>query len=143
LGAEFFRWEYATAVACFSMGVNAIDQPKFRIVNRTKQAIQHYLEKGSLNEGEANFDDGKIRIYTPLKLINKEKLTYPLKDAISQFISLKNQGDYLAINAFLPRNEYVNNLLQKFKKFSSTYVLLANHAMVMDRVFLHSTGHVA
>ena len=27
IGAEFYRWEFATAVACSLLGINAFDQP--------------------------------------------------------------------------------------------------------------------
>ncbi len=37
LGAEFYRWEVATAVACSIMGINAFDQPDVQDAkNRTK-----------------------------------------------------------------------------------------------------------
>jgi transaldolase/glucose-6-phosphate isomerase len=43
IGAEFLRWEVATAVACHAMGVNAFDQPD---VERAKEAARRALRPG-------------------------------------------------------------------------------------------------
>lgn len=49
LGAEMFRWEIATAVACHIIGVNAFDQPDVqRAKARTSDLLRAYTRKGSL-----------------------------------------------------------------------------------------------
>ena len=49
LGAEFFRWEFATAVACHCMGVNAFDQPDVqRAKDRTSELLKSYRRQGAL-----------------------------------------------------------------------------------------------
>ncbi len=49
LGAEFLRWEVATAIACHRMGVNAFDQPDVqRAKTRTAELLKAYHRKGSL-----------------------------------------------------------------------------------------------
>ncbi len=49
LGQEFFRWEFATAVACSRLGVNAFDQPDVqRAKDRTAELLKAYRRQGSL-----------------------------------------------------------------------------------------------
>lgn len=51
IGAEFFRWEVATAMACHRMSVNAFDQPDVqRAKDRTVELLKAYHRKGSLPE---------------------------------------------------------------------------------------------
>lgn len=74
LGAEFFRWEFATAIAGHILGINPFDQPN---VEEAKQMARQLLT-GSAPEPE-----------TP--------------PAAAVVASLR-PGDYLAILAYLPRN---------------------------------------
>ena len=48
LAAEFFRWEFATAVAGHGIGVNPFDEPNVSDAKaRTKTMLTHYLEHGA------------------------------------------------------------------------------------------------
>ena len=52
LGAEIYRWEVATAIACAVLNVNPFDQPDVQDAkNRTKAKIAEYREHGKLNLG--------------------------------------------------------------------------------------------
>ena len=49
LGAEFFRWEFATAVAGAVLGVNPFDEPNVRSAKeRTQSQLQAYAATGAL-----------------------------------------------------------------------------------------------
>lgn len=51
LAAEFFRWEFATAVAGHVIGVNPFDEPNVSDAKaRTKKMLAHYLEHGAWPE---------------------------------------------------------------------------------------------
>ena len=73
LGAEFFRWEFATAVAGQRLGINAFDQPN---VQSAKDATSHILEAG----------------------ITEAEKTPPLRDVLAG----ASPGDYIALLAYLP-----------------------------------------
>ncbi|MEW6568967.1 MAG: transaldolase family protein [Chloroflexota bacterium] len=63
LGAEFFRWEVATAVACHRLGVNAFDQPDVqRAKNRTAELLKSYHRKGFLPELPVVWEGSGIRL---------------------------------------------------------------------------------
>ncbi len=51
LGAEFFRWEFATAVACYILGVQPFDQPNVESAKVAARAMmKEYQLKGKLPE---------------------------------------------------------------------------------------------
>ena len=59
IGAEMFRWEIATVVACSMLGINAFDQPNVESSKKlTKAKIADYQKDGKLNE--ANLHGRKV-----------------------------------------------------------------------------------
>ena len=49
IGAEFFRWQFATAVAGAVMGIHPFDQPNVQLAkDMTDAVLAEYLESGSL-----------------------------------------------------------------------------------------------
>jgi glucose-6-phosphate isomerase len=73
LGAEFFRFELATAVAGASLGVNPFDQPD---VEEAKQRTRAILDSGHVPE-------------------------LALDDGIERLLAGARHGDYVAIQAFI------------------------------------------
>jgi hypothetical protein len=68
LGAEFFRWEIATAVAGSIIGINAFNQPDVeasKIV--TKSLTSEYEKNGSLPAEKPVVEDGGIKLFTDEK----------------------------------------------------------------------------
>lgn len=76
LGAEFFRWEMATAVAGAILRVNPFDQPN---VAESKERTQGLLEK-----------DAVVGEPAPLR-----------RQAVSEFLEQVRPGDYVAVQAYL------------------------------------------
>ncbi|MBN2720607.1 MAG: hypothetical protein JXR72_05855, partial [Proteobacteria bacterium] len=65
IGAEFFRWEWATAVAGHLMGINPFDQPNVESAKvRTRELLEAYRKTGSLPAAEPSFTESGIDIYT-------------------------------------------------------------------------------
>ncbi len=121
LAAEFFRWEIATAVACHIIGVNAFDQPDVQdSKNRTKAKIAEYQSSGKLDEGKS----------VELK---------DAKAALAEFLAQAKSGDYVAINAYLPRNEKINDFLQAMRVAIRAKTKCAVTTGFGPR-FQHSTG---
>src|SRR5260370_17951971 len=88
LGAEFFRWEYAIAVAGAILGINVFDQPN---VQEAKD-----LTKKVLSEGNPPTVGDGIR-WAGQQGATLEAATQPLLGQVPA-------GDYLALPAFLPPN---------------------------------------
>jgi len=121
LAAEFFRWEIATAVACHIIGVDAFDQPDVQdSKKRTKAKIAEYQSSGKLDEGKS----------VELK---------DAKAALAEFLVQAKSGDYVAINAYLPRNEEINNSLQAMRVAIRAKTKCAVTTGFGPR-FQHSTG---
>jgi transaldolase/glucose-6-phosphate isomerase len=140
LAAQFYLWEIVIAVACGIIGVNAFDQPDVQDnKNRTKEKIARYLETGVLAEPEAIWERGGTKVFG----VDFEGLSTceSVGEVIEKFIKLSKDGDYIALNAYLPRNENTKEKLQ----------ILRNHILQesgrattlgFGPRFLHSTGQL-
>ena len=123
LGAEFYRWEMATAVACHILGVNAFDQPDVEDAKvRARGQIAAYQEKGMLADGE----------YVTLM---------DAKSALEEFLKQAEGNDYISISAFLPRNSNMITGLQALRVAIREQTKAAV-TMGFGPRFLHSTGQL-
>ncbi|MBW6474499.1 MAG: bifunctional transaldolase/phosoglucose isomerase, partial [Anaerolineaceae bacterium] len=140
LGSEFFRWEFATAVACAILGVNAFDQPDVQDNKaRTKLKINEFLSFGKFNSGSPVLDFENATIFTNqtgIDLGGKK-----LSEILETFLQLRKDGDYIAINAYLPRIQEVERELQAFRQ---SVLLQTQNATTLGfgPRFLHSTGQL-
>jgi len=140
LAGELYRWEFAIAIACSVIGVNAFDQPDVQDNKiRTKQKIQSYLEKGTLAEPEVIWEKDETRLYGSAfeGLAGCESLS----EVIETFTRQADSGDYIAINAYLPRNEAVNAKLNDLRARILNDTGNATTLGFGPR-FLHSTGQL-
>jgi len=138
LPAEFFRWEFATAVACALMGVNAFDQPDVQdSKNRTSQKMNGFARSGSLGDEKLIWDGKGARLYGPAYPGFSE--FQPLDDSLRAFLARAEKGDFVAINAYLPRNPRTFEQLQAFRQRIQHLTGLPTTLGFGPR-FLHSTG---
>ncbi len=137
LGAECYRWEFATAVLCAILGVNAFDQPDVQdSKDRTKAKIASYQQYGTMEEGRPLWEGEGIRAFSPLPLS-----AVALADLLTSFVNLAQRGDYLAINAYLPRNAAMHALLTELRRRLGERSRCATTLGFGPR-FLHSTGQL-
>ncbi|HIE24663.1 MAG TPA: glucose-6-phosphate isomerase [Anaerolineales bacterium] len=137
LFAEFYRWEYATAIACHILGVNAFDQPNVESAKIEARAqITAYNEGGVLDEGEATWVGEDVQIRTNVDIAGAS-----LNFALDSFLALGQKGDYVSIHAYLPRNRATFESLQKIRKNIQEKTGLATTLGFGPR-FLHSTGQL-
>jgi transaldolase/glucose-6-phosphate isomerase len=119
--AEFFRWEIATSVACHILGVNPFDQPDVQDSKlRTNARIADYRKTGRLAE---------------VDLVDVSAA----KPALEKFLSKVKAGDYIAVNAYLPRNGRMIGILQRMRVAIREKTGCAVTAGFGPR-FQHSTG---
>ncbi|HLO13380.1 MAG TPA: bifunctional transaldolase/phosoglucose isomerase, partial [Anaerolineales bacterium] len=111
IGAEMYRWEIATAVACSVLGVNAFDQPNVETSKKiTKAKIADYQKSGQLDEGKLVWTKDGFGISSPSD-VNGSMLA----DVLKNFLSLAQPNGYVAINAYLPRREEMIKVLQDMR----------------------------
>jgi len=119
--AEFYRWEFAVAVACHILGVNAFDQPDVQdSKNRTRARIEDYRKTGKLVEADL------VEIHDA-------------QPALDELLAGIRPGDFIAINAYMPRSEEMIEELQKIRVALRARTKCAVTAGFGPR-FQHSTG---
>jgi transaldolase/glucose-6-phosphate isomerase len=140
LAGEFFRWEFAIAVACSIIGVNAFDQPDVQDnKDRTKRKITAYLESGTLPEQEPIWDRGDVSLFGAE--FDALAACESVEEVVAAFIAQAVEGDYIAVNAYLPRNEAVEEKLMALRERILKATGNATTLGFGPR-FLHSTGQL-
>ncbi len=141
LGAEMFRWEFATAVACHSLGVNAFDQPDVqRAKSRTGDLLKAYGRKGSLAPPPTLWEAPGIHLYgdreqpAPPSSSNLEALGTWLLDQI-------DPGKGLALLVYLHPELSLERRLTALRKELRDRLHLATTLGFGPR-YLHSTGQI-
>ena len=137
LFGEFYRWEYATAVACHLLGVNAFDQPNVESAKvQARAKIAAYNESGKLDEGTPVVDGDDFKVYANVALTGAD-----LKSAFDAFLAQAGERDYVSIHAYLPRNAEMQNVLDTLRLSIQQKTGLATTLGFGPR-FLHSTGQL-
>jgi glucose-6-phosphate isomerase len=112
LGAQFYLWEFATAVAGYVLHINPFDQPN---VQEAKDAANRVLASGSFELPE----------------------TAPLPEVLGSI----GPGDYVALLAYLPRTPEVQGRLEALRLRLRQRFHVATTSGFGPR-YLHSTGQV-
>jgi glucose-6-phosphate isomerase len=138
LGAEFFRWEVATAAAGLLLGVNPFDEPN---VGQTKQATRELLEDFEHSRSLPSptlhtVDDG-----VGFALSRSANEQIPGGDPL-RFLELIREGDYLALLAYVPSSSTKwRALLDEFRVGAARTTQCATSIGYGPR-YLHSTGQL-
>jgi glucose-6-phosphate isomerase len=142
LGAEFFRWEFATAVAGAVMGVNPFDQPNVQeSKDNTKRLIGEFRAKGRLPEEDPILADGRIRIYGDPGTADAVKGAEALGDILKRFLKRTKTGDYVALTAYLQATPAHGEVLAAIRSSIRDGIRTATTLGYGPR-FLHSTGQL-
>jgi transaldolase/glucose-6-phosphate isomerase len=133
IGEEFFRWEFATAVAGSILEINPFDQPNVQeSKDNTNQLLKVIEEKGQLPE------EKPVLVEPPLSLYASETAS-SLSEAIQAFMNQADEDFYFAVMAFLPEKEPITEALQELRQFITKVTHLPTTLGYGPR-FLHSTG---
>jgi transaldolase/glucose-6-phosphate isomerase len=138
LGGEFFRWEIATAIAGYRLGINPFDQPNVESAKvLARQIISTYQKEGKLPELVHAFESEGIAVYTDQK-------TSTLKEALWRFLSQAQTGGqrgYVALQAYLKPSTKADEALRLLRTKIQTQMKMATTVGYGPR-FLHSTGQL-
>jgi len=144
LGAEFFRWEIATAVAGAIIGINAFNQPDVEASKiATKSLTSEYEKNGSLPAEKPVVEDSGIKLFTDEK--NAAELAKAAGGDVSLVGYLKahlariKAGDYFAVLGYLQMNAEHEQSLQTLRHSVRDKKRVATCLGFGPR-FLHSTG---
>jgi transaldolase / glucose-6-phosphate isomerase len=118
LGAEMFRWEFATAVAGKLLGINPFDQPN---VQEAKDRTNEILSgKSTVDAGQSTGVDA---------------------EAVRGLIDSVRTGDYFAITAYLHETRETEAALERIRLAVRDARKVATTVGFGPR-FLHSTGQL-
>ena len=117
LGAEFFRWEFAIAVAGAIIGVHPFDQPNVQSAkDATKQALQEYVASKHLPQVET-------------------------KGSLSDLLAEAKKSEYFAIMAYLHQAPELDNVFAELRRKVLDRFHIATTLGYGPR-YLHSTGQL-
>ena len=117
IGAEFFRWEFATAVAGAILEINPFDQPD---VQKAKDTTEHLLQE-----------------YGVSGHLPKMETT----GSLAKLMTLADKGKYLAIMAYLRQTPEMDEALAELRRKAEERYRIATTLGFGPR-FLHSTGQL-
>jgi glucose-6-phosphate isomerase len=117
IGAEFFRWEFATAVAGAILDINPFNQPDVqKAKDTTDRLLQEYGVSGSLPKLETT-------------------------GSFADLMALADKGKYLAIMAYLRQTPEMDEALTELRREVGERYRIATTLGYGPR-FLHSTGQL-
>jgi transaldolase/glucose-6-phosphate isomerase len=118
LGQEFFRWEFATAVAGSLLGVNPFDQPNVQEAKEaTERLLQEYSRTRVLPQPRAilQTETRNVSIVAEGEQSGRMRGAISLQAAFEAFAQQARPGDYLALLAYLPETARVDDTLQQIR----------------------------
>jgi glucose-6-phosphate isomerase len=130
LGAEFFRWEFATAVAGAVLGINPFDEPN---VSEAKDKTKAILAKGEFSGGAAVAAADGVSVFS-------SRFTGPAPaDVVREAVESLGPRDYVAFLSYLPSDPAIETAIAKIRGAIRTAKRNASTYGVGPR-YLHSTG---
>jgi len=134
LGAEFFRWEVATAVASAVLRINPFDQPNVQAAKTaTDQLMKVVVEHGALPQTSTPvLEENGLSYYTS---VTGSSATEVLK----AFFQQAGADNFLCIQAYLMETPALNANLDELRQLVQQRLHIATAAGYGPR-FLHSTG---
>jgi transaldolase/glucose-6-phosphate isomerase len=137
LGAEFVRWEIATAIAGALLHINPFDEPNVQQAkDATRALLRRYRTDGRLppSSADATIDGISLQLSAAAK-------RYLDGGRPERFLSLVRQGDYVALLAYLAPNEALTPAFRDLRRD----IRDRTHAATMFGYgprYLHSTGQL-
>lgn len=119
LGAEFFRWEFATAVAGAALGINPFDEPNVtEAKDRTRALLSQYVTNAVMPDVPPRAGD---------------------VEGVTSLVKRLHPGDYFAALLYLPPEASTLEAIDQFRAAVRERTRVATTLGIGPR-YLHSTG---
>lgn len=104
LGAEFFKWEAATAVAGAVLAIDPFDEPNVQeSKDRTAAILESFEAQGKMPISSARLRESGIELHA--EGATQRKLSIQrLTESLRTFFELRKPGDYVSLLAYVDRN---------------------------------------
>jgi glucose-6-phosphate isomerase len=134
LGAEFFRWEFATAVAGAALGINPFDEPNVaEAKDKTRALLAAFAAQGRLPEPAPAARSGRASVQSPTFAGDTPEAV------VAAAVGSLGAGDYLAFLSYLPPTSDNESALRAIRHTARAKLRVASTYGVGPR-YLHSTG---
>jgi glucose-6-phosphate isomerase len=141
LGGEFFRWEFATAVAGAVLGINPFDEPNVtESKENTRRVLREFEETGALPRVEPIAREGALELYgdSALRLTTRDG---GLRDELARHLARVRPDGYIAIQAYMAPSAERDERLAEIRTMLRDRMRRATTVGYGPR-FLHSTGQL-
>ena len=140
LGAEFMRWELATAIASWKMKIEPFDQPNVESAKvLARGMINEFKKEGKLPELDPAGSFGNITVYSNIGAGTVFEIVSKAEEFLSQEdLPLRR---YVSIQAYLTPGEKTTGALQSLRTKIQKRFKVATTLGYGPR-FLHSTGQL-
>jgi transaldolase/glucose-6-phosphate isomerase len=133
LGAEFFRWEFATAIAGSILGINPFDQPDVEASKiETKKLTSAFEETGALPAEQPLFEENGIQVFG-------DTAERSLEACLKRHLSDLRPAAYVALLAYVEMTPQHEGVLTGMREGIRDQTKAATCLGFGPR-FLHSTG---
>jgi glucose-6-phosphate isomerase len=141
VGAEFVRWEVATAAVGIVLGIDPFDQPNVQeSKDATTSLLDAFRSRGALPQPMPIVSDDGMAAYADPGALGDTPVT--VEGAVRELLTRIDAGrDYFAILAYLPPDDDVSELLQTMRARVRDALGVATTLGFGPR-FLHSTGQL-
>ncbi len=143
LGAEYLRWEIATATAGAVIGINSFDQPNVAESKKNSEdLLKEWKSKGNFNEGEAIVSKDGISIFcNDSAKWMFEGRRKSVKEFLNAYFKLSKSPDYISLLAYCLQTPNRDKLLQNLRTNLRDKFKVATTLGYGPR-YLHSTGQL-
>jgi glucose-6-phosphate isomerase len=137
LGREFFRWEFAVAVAGQVLGINPFDEPNVQeSKDNTQRVLAEFERTGSLDLAGMDAREGAVALIAPDRLAEGT-----LDASVAKLIDTLKAGDYFAITAYIEPTASAEATFSEIRGAVRDACGVATTLGYGPR-FLHSTGQL-
>jgi hypothetical protein len=141
LGGEFFRWEFATAVAGAVLGINPFDEPNVtESKDNTRRVLEHFRSTGELPADEPLASEGSLSVSgdAPLRLTGGND---GLAAELRRHLARGRERGYISLHAYVAatpeRDAALRSIAQLLRDSTGRAVTVGYGPR-----FLHSTGQL-
>ncbi|HEU5439255.1 MAG TPA: bifunctional transaldolase/phosoglucose isomerase [Ktedonobacterales bacterium] len=142
LGMEFFRWEFATAIAGILLGINAFNQPNVQeSKDNTDRILAEYAVSKTLLQPQPILRTDHVAIVAGEREARELVDAVSLQAALEAYFRRVRPGDYVALLAYVQKSGMTEDSLEAIRARLRDLTKAATTLGYGPR-FQHSTGQL-
>jgi glucose-6-phosphate isomerase len=142
VAAEFFRWEFATAVAGIGLGLNPFDEPNVtESKQNTREVLRIFAHEGKLPQAAPTASRGHLRLWRQEGADRQPSADADFVALLREHLARRPQHGYLQVGAYIAPTEARTEQLRELQAILRDGTGAASTLGYGPR-FLHSTGQL-